>query len=277
MRAWAGSYTPQGRSQCAVASHGGEHAGETHGGASGCRGVGSSATLLAVIDSDSAGETAPAGPAAGQRLGDGPGHRPLDGRRRCAPATGCWSAGCGPPDAVRPGDVVLARFPSRPDLLVVKRVRRAVPGRPLGRGGQPVRHRRQPGVRRRRRRRPRRRPAVAAARAGCRPADRPGLRSPCPWAARVPSTTARPTASPTTRRSRCTRAASSRSRRPGRSTRSPTSRSPTRRASPGCPAPSPPSRSSPAGSPGRRAWSPSSPTARPCWASATSARPRRCR
>jgi signal peptidase I len=32
------------------------------------------------------------------------------------------------PDAVRPGDVVLARFPTRPDLLVVKRVRRAVPG-----------------------------------------------------------------------------------------------------------------------------------------------------
>ncbi len=29
---------------------------------------------------------------------------------------------------VREGDVVLARFPSRPDLLVVKRVRRAVPG-----------------------------------------------------------------------------------------------------------------------------------------------------
>ena len=29
---------------------------------------------------------------------------------------------------VRPGDVVLARFRSRPDLLVVKRVRRAVPG-----------------------------------------------------------------------------------------------------------------------------------------------------
>ena len=28
--------------------------------------------------------------------------------------------------AVRPGDVVLARFPSRPDLLVVKRVVRAV-------------------------------------------------------------------------------------------------------------------------------------------------------
>ena len=29
---------------------------------------------------------------------------------------------------VGPGDVVLARFPARPDLLVVKRVRRAVEG-----------------------------------------------------------------------------------------------------------------------------------------------------
>jgi hypothetical protein len=33
-----------------------------------------------------------------------------------------------PGAAVRAGDVVLARFPSRPELLVVKRVRRAVPG-----------------------------------------------------------------------------------------------------------------------------------------------------
>jgi len=32
------------------------------------------------------------------------------------------------PDGVRPGDVVLARFASRPELLVVKRVRRSVPG-----------------------------------------------------------------------------------------------------------------------------------------------------
>ena len=32
------------------------------------------------------------------------------------------------PEAVRPGDVVLARFPAHPDLLVVKRVRRMVPG-----------------------------------------------------------------------------------------------------------------------------------------------------
>ena len=34
----------------------------------------------------------------------------------------------GPGDRVRDGDVVLARFASRPELLVVKRVRRAVPG-----------------------------------------------------------------------------------------------------------------------------------------------------
>jgi nickel-type superoxide dismutase maturation protease len=32
------------------------------------------------------------------------------------------------PGAVRNGDIVLARFPSRPELLVVKRVTRAVPG-----------------------------------------------------------------------------------------------------------------------------------------------------
>ncbi len=31
-------------------------------------------------------------------------------------------------EGIRPGDVVLARFPARPELLVVKRVRRAVPG-----------------------------------------------------------------------------------------------------------------------------------------------------
>ncbi len=32
------------------------------------------------------------------------------------------------PSDVRTGDVVLARFPARPELLVVKRVHRAVPG-----------------------------------------------------------------------------------------------------------------------------------------------------
>ncbi len=41
--------------------------------------------------------------------------------------TGCWCAGSAPAQAPA-GAVVLARFPSRPDLLVVKRVRRPVPG-----------------------------------------------------------------------------------------------------------------------------------------------------
>jgi len=41
-------------------------------------------------------------------------------------------------EAVRPGDVVLARFPSRPDLLVVKRVRRAVPGGHWVEGDNPL-------------------------------------------------------------------------------------------------------------------------------------------
>ena len=34
----------------------------------------------------------------------------------------------GPAGTVAPGEVVLARFPSRPELLVVKRVRRLLPG-----------------------------------------------------------------------------------------------------------------------------------------------------
>jgi nickel-type superoxide dismutase maturation protease len=41
-------------------------------------------------------------------------------------------------DRVRAGDVVLARFPSRPDLLVVKRVRRAVPGGHWVEGDNPL-------------------------------------------------------------------------------------------------------------------------------------------
>ena len=41
------------------------------------------------------------------------------------------------PADVRPGDVVLARFPARPELLVVKRVRRAVPGGHWGEGDNP--------------------------------------------------------------------------------------------------------------------------------------------
>ena len=39
---------------------------------------------------------------------------------------------------VRPGTVVLARFPTRPDLLVVKRVRRAVPGGHWVEGDNPL-------------------------------------------------------------------------------------------------------------------------------------------
>ena len=45
---------------------------------------------------------------------------------------------CGPGDGVRPGQVVLARFPRRPDLLVVKRVRRAVPGGHWVEGDNPL-------------------------------------------------------------------------------------------------------------------------------------------
>jgi hypothetical protein len=42
------------------------------------------------------------------------------------------------PGGVRSGDVVLARFPSRPDLLVVKRVRHAVPGGHWVEGDNPL-------------------------------------------------------------------------------------------------------------------------------------------
>jgi len=44
----------------------------------------------------------------------------------------------GQSDPVRPGAVVLARFPSRPDLLVVKRVRRSVPGGHWVEGDNPL-------------------------------------------------------------------------------------------------------------------------------------------
>jgi nickel-type superoxide dismutase maturation protease len=43
-----------------------------------------------------------------------------------------------PEASVRPGQVVLARFPARPDLLVVKRVRRAVPGGHWVEGDNPL-------------------------------------------------------------------------------------------------------------------------------------------
>jgi phage repressor protein C with HTH and peptisase S24 domain len=44
----------------------------------------------------------------------------------------------GPGARVRDGDVVLARFPARPELLVVKRVRRAVPGGHWVEGDNPL-------------------------------------------------------------------------------------------------------------------------------------------
>ena len=83
--------------------------------------VWSSATLLAVTDSDRTGERSATawvlarvtGPSMSPTVRSG--DRLLVRRLRS-------------PGDVRPGDVVLARFPSRPDLLVVKRVRRAVPG-----------------------------------------------------------------------------------------------------------------------------------------------------
>jgi nickel-type superoxide dismutase maturation protease len=90
--------------------------------------VGSSATLLAVTGTDRAGdrgaEAVPplvsawmkvrvVGPSMSPTVRSG--DRLLVRRVRSAAA-------------VRPGDVVLARFPTRPELLVIKRVRRAVPG-----------------------------------------------------------------------------------------------------------------------------------------------------
>ena len=41
-------------------------------------------------------------------------------------------------DGIRPGAVVLARFPARPELLVVKRVRRTVPGGHWVEGDNPL-------------------------------------------------------------------------------------------------------------------------------------------
>jgi len=88
----------------------------------------SSATLLAVIHGDSAGDAAHL-PVPGLESAwamarvTGPSMSPTVRHgdrllvRRVRPAA-----------ALRPGDVVLARFPARPELLVVKRVRRAVRG-----------------------------------------------------------------------------------------------------------------------------------------------------
>jgi nickel-type superoxide dismutase maturation protease len=86
--------------------------------------VGSSGTLLAVIDDDRTGKLPPTPSTAWSLVHvTGPSMSPTvrSGDRLLVRRVRA-------PGAVRPGDVVLARFPSRPDLLVVKRVRRAVEG-----------------------------------------------------------------------------------------------------------------------------------------------------
>ena len=90
--------------------------------------VGSSATLLAVTGTDRPGDreidsVPPLVSAWTQVHVRGPSMSPTvkDGDRLLVRRTRTASR-------VRAGDVVLARFPARPDLLVVKRVRRAVPG-----------------------------------------------------------------------------------------------------------------------------------------------------
>jgi nickel-type superoxide dismutase maturation protease len=100
--------------------------------------LGSSATLLAVIDSDMSEEPAPAtveplatgwvfarvsGPSMSPTVRHG--DRLLV--RRLPPGR-----------AVPVGAVVLARFPARPELLVVKRVRRSVPGGVWVEGDNPL-------------------------------------------------------------------------------------------------------------------------------------------
>ena len=84
----------------------------------------SSATLLAVTDGDSVGERAAPLPSPWVLVRvSGPSMSPTvrAGDRLLARRVR-------PGAPVRTGDVVLARFPSRPELLVVKRVRRAVDG-----------------------------------------------------------------------------------------------------------------------------------------------------
>lgn len=86
---------------------------------------GSSATLPAVSDVDSAGDLGvpPLGSAWALARVTGPSMSPtvVSGDRLVVRRVRDASA-------VRAGDVVLARFPARPELLVVKRVHRAVAG-----------------------------------------------------------------------------------------------------------------------------------------------------
>lgn len=86
---------------------------------------GSSATLPAVSSVDSAGDRQVPGLASAWALARvrGPSMSPTVASGDRLLVRRVRRAG-----AVRAGDVVLARFPARPELLVVKRVRRAVDG-----------------------------------------------------------------------------------------------------------------------------------------------------
>jgi phage repressor protein C with HTH and peptisase S24 domain len=96
--------------------------------------VGSRPTLLSVIVSDRPAETAPALPTAWALARvTGPSMAPTVRHGDRLLARRLTSR-----DGVRPGDVVLARFASRPDLLVVKRVRRAVDGGHWVEGDNPL-------------------------------------------------------------------------------------------------------------------------------------------
>ena len=96
--------------------------------------MGSSGTLLAVIASDSpSGSVQPLATRWVLARVTGPSMSPTvrHGDRLLARRL---SAGA----RVRPGDVVLARFPARPELLVVKRVRGPVPGGVWVEGDNPL-------------------------------------------------------------------------------------------------------------------------------------------
>ena len=96
--------------------------------------MGSSGTLLAVTDTDSAEERVPAllTPWVLVRV-SGPSMSPTlrHGDRLLARRVGVAGR-------VRSGDVVLARFPARPDLLVVKRVVHPLPGGHWVQGDNPL-------------------------------------------------------------------------------------------------------------------------------------------
>jgi phage repressor protein C with HTH and peptisase S24 domain len=96
--------------------------------------LGSSATLLAVIENNSgAGTVQPLASAWALARITGPSMSPTV--HHCDRLLVRRVLGS---DGVRPGDVVLARFASRPELLVVKRVRRAVPGGHWVEGDNPL-------------------------------------------------------------------------------------------------------------------------------------------